>query len=166
MKDQTVVEAVRSVFEADGIWSVVDRSESMFLLVPHMFAHIVLEDASKYKVAVDALRGLHARFKAQKEDFEWRLRSSWKIERAEYRGVYYNEDGTMLTASEIYVELNSGPRIVPMRVAFTHQAAEDLGAVAGSARDDHESHRREEVEKSRKYIELLLETGGEWLGTL
>jgi len=161
MRDGKVVEAVRPVFEADGIWSDVDQSKSMFLLVPHMFAHIVLKDASKYEVAMDALRRIQIQLKAQNEKLEWRLRSSWKIHRAEHRGVYYNEDGAIRAASEIYVELSSGSRIVPLRVAFTHQAGEDLGAVTGSAPDDYEAHKREEVEKTRKYIELLLAAGGE-----
>src|SRR5690242_3698442 len=67
----------------------------------------------------------------------------------------------MRTASEIYVSLSSGSRILPLRVAFTYQAGEDLGTVTGSAPDDYEAHKREEVEKTRKYIELLLAAGGE-----
>ena len=162
MRDGKVVEAVRPGFEADGVWSDVDQSKSMFLLVPHMFAHVVLKDASNYyEVAMDALRRIQIQLKAQNEKFEWRLRSSWRIDRAEYRGVYSNEDGTIRAASEIYVELSSGSRTTPLRVAFTHQAGEDLGTVTGSAPDDYEAHKREEVEKTRKYIELLLAAGGE-----
>src|SRR5215470_11634427 len=126
MRDEKVVEAVRPVFEARGIWSDVDQSRSMFLLVPDMFAHIVLTDASRYELAMEALQGIQNQVKAEGERFEWRLRSSWKIDRAEYRGAYYDERGAICAASEIFVALNSGSRMVPMRVAFTHQAGEDL----------------------------------------
>lgn len=161
MRDESVVEAIRPVFESDGIWSDVDQSKSTYLLVPYMFAHIVLKDASKYEIAIDALQRIDIRLKAQNETFTWRLRSGWKIDRAEHRGIYYGEDGTIRAASEVYVELSSGSRIVPMRVAFTHQAAEDLGAVSRHAPNDYEAHRRQEVEKTRSYIELLLAAGGE-----
>jgi hypothetical protein len=112
-------------------------------------------------MAMEALRRIHSQFKGQNEKFDWRLRSRWKIDRAEYRGVYRNDDGAIRAASEIYVELRSGSRIAPLRVGFTHQAGEDLGAVTGSAPNDYEAHKREEVEKTRKYIELLLDRGGE-----
>lgn len=162
MRDEKVVEAIRSEFEADGIWSDVDQSGSMFLLVPYMFAHIVLKDASKYEVAMDALRRINICLNAKNnKEFKWRLRSSWKIERAEYRGAYYDENGSLRAASEIFVELRSGSRIVPLRVPFTHQASEDLQAVTGSARNDYEAQKREAIEKTRRYIELLLDAGGE-----
>ena len=89
------------MFEADGIWPDVDQSESMFLLVPYMFAHIVLKDASKYELAAEALRRIHIHLKAENEELKWRLRSSWKIERTEYRGAYYDETGSLRAASEI-----------------------------------------------------------------
>lgn len=161
MRDEKVVEAVRLVFEADGIWSDVDQSESMFLLVPYMFAHIVLKDASKYELAMEALRRIHIRLKTENEEFKWRLRSRWKIERVEYRGAYYDETGSLRAASEIFVEMRSGSRIVSLRIPFTHQASEDLQAATGSARNDHEAQKREAIEKTRKYIELLLDGGGE-----
>jgi hypothetical protein len=161
MRDSKVVEAVQPVFESDGIWLDVDQSESMFLLVPHMFAHIVLKDAAKYERAMEALRRIHIQSKAQHERFEWRLRSIWKINRAEYIGPYYNDDGTMRTASAIYVELSSESRVVSLRVAFTFQAGDDLARAMGSAPNDYEAHKRGQVEKTRKYIELLLDAGGE-----
>ena len=161
MTDEKVIEVVRAAFAADGIWSDVDQSESMFLLVPHMFAHVVLRDASKYEVAIDAMRRIHVQSKSEGETFEWRLRSRWKIERAEYRGPYYNENGAICAASEMYVELRSGARTVALRIPFTHQAGEDLRTVTGAARDDYEAHKRAEVEKTRKYLELLLDAGGE-----
>lgn len=161
MRDAKVVETVRPVFEADGIWSDVDQSESMFLLVPHMFAHVVLKDASKYEKAMDTLRRIQIQLKAQHEEFDWRLRSSWEIGRVEYRGPYYNEDGTLRTASEIYVELSSGSRIARLRVAFTHQAGDDLSEAMQYAPRDYETHKRGQVEKTRKYVELLLDAGGE-----
>ena len=158
MRDDRVVEAVRPTFEQDKTWSDVDQSNSMFLFVPHMFAHIVLRDASKYEVAMNALRRIETTLD---EKFEWRLRSSWKIGRVEYRGAYYNKDGLLCAASEIYVELSSGSRIARLRVAFTSQASEDLARVTGSAPDDYEAHKRQAVEKTRKYLELLVDAGGE-----
>src|SRR5215469_17131954 len=118
MRDEEVVETIRPVFDAHEIWSDVDQSRSMFLLVPHMFAHIVLKDASKYELAMDALQRIQSQTESTSEAFEWRLRSNWKIDRTEYRGVYYNEDGAICAASEIFVALSSGSRMVPLRVAF------------------------------------------------
>lgn len=89
------------------------------------------------------------------------LRSRWKIERVEYRGPYYNENGAICAASEMYVELRSGARTEGLRIPFTHQAGEDLRTVTGAARDDYEAHKRAEVEKTREYPELLLDAGGE-----
>lgn len=170
MNDESVINAVQSAFEADGIWADVDQSKSMFLLLPHMFAHVVLKDASKYELAMEALRRIHIQLKARHERFEWRLRSSWRIQGVEYRGAYYNDDGALLTASEIYVELISGSRTSGLRVAFTLQAADDLKEVSGFTKSNYEAQKREVVEKTRKYVELLLAAGGEmawdplWVG--
>ena len=62
------------------------------------------------------------------------------------------------------MELRSGSRIVSLGIPFTHQASEDLQAATGSARNDYEAQKREAVEKTRKYIELLLDAGGDGLG--
>ena len=161
IEDSIVVIAVRRVFEADGIWSDVDQSKSMFLLVPHMLAHIVLKDAAKYEATMDALRRIEVQFRAQNERFEWGLRSSWKIDHVEFIAPYYIEDGTICAASEIRVQMISGSRIVLLRVAFTHQAGEDLERATKSAPNDYEAHKREEVEKTRRFVELLLARGGE-----
>lgn len=161
MTDEMVLEVVRAAFSDDGIWSDVDQSESMFLLAPHMFAHVVLRDASKYEVAMDAMRRIQVQLKGADETFEWKLRSVWKIECVEYRGPYYNENGAICAASDMYVELRSGARTVALRVPFTHQAGEDLRTVTGAARGDYEAHKRAKVEKTRKYLELLLDAGGE-----
>jgi hypothetical protein len=151
MDEKSVISAVRPSFEADGIWSDVDQSQSMFLLVPNMFVHIVLKDASKYEAAVDALRRIQIDLKAQDEVFEWRARSIWKIARAEYRGAYYDKDGALRTASEI----------LPLRVAFTHQAGDDLRTATGSAANNFGAHKGEKIDKTRKFIEFLLAAGGD-----
>ena len=161
MTEEKLREVVRAEFEREGIWSAVDQSRSMFLLGSQMYAHIVLTDASKYEAAREALRRIHIQLKAQQETVEFRLRSNWKIESAEYRGAYYDEDGSLRAASEVGVVLSSGTRIVPIRVAFSDQAGEYLGTIRGSKPNDYEAQKREEVEKTRRYVELLLAAGGE-----
>jgi hypothetical protein len=161
MIDEKVVEVVRAAFAADGIWSDVDQSESMFLLVPHTFAHVVLKDASKYEVAMDAMRRIQVQLKSEGETFDWRLRSRWKIERVECLGPHCNENGAICAASEMRVEMRSGIRIVYLRIPFTHQAGEDLRTATGAARDDYGAHKRAQIEKTRKYIEFLVDAGGE-----
>jgi hypothetical protein len=161
MNDHKVLEAVRSVFEAEGIWPDVDESKSMFLRVPHVFAHVVLKDASKYEAAIDAMRRIKLQSRAENERFEWKLRSNWTIQRVEYRGAYYNDEGSLCAASEVNVALASGLRIASLRVPFSHQAGEDLARIAAIAPDDHEALKELKVEKTRRYVEFLLAAGGE-----
>jgi hypothetical protein len=102
---------VRQALEEDGLWAAVDQSRSLFLTVGYMFAHVVLNDASKYEKALDALRRLHIQLKAKHQEFEWMLRSTWQIASVEHRGPYYDEDGNIYAATDIQITLKSGPRV-------------------------------------------------------
>jgi hypothetical protein len=159
MTDEKVEEIVRQSLEAQNLWIAVNRSRSLFLKTDHIFAHVVLNDASNYEKALNALRTLQIQLETEHQKLEWLLRSQWEIIGVEYRGPYY-EGGHLYAASDIIVTLQSGSRVQTVRVAFSHQAGDDLRQELHADPTDYERLKQEKVKATRKYIELLLSASG------
>lgn len=157
MLDQEVKAPLQQALQAAGLWDAMNEAESQFIDVGHPYAHLVLDDASKYEQVLEAMW----LFKIDKEkDLEYIVRSKWEIMDVTFRGPYYDAQGNLYTSSDIGVSLRSKSRVHALRVAVTHMASRALQEMSGAAENDYEKHTSDMVNAVRKYIQILLSGKG------
>ena len=157
VKDENQLKrSVGAKLSSINVWSVVDQSESQFLITDHLFTHLVLMDASKFEAVQQAMEQLRAELKsATGADLEYLVRSQWNIVNVEYRGMYYR-DGNPTAASAVAVILKSGNRTHTLMVAVNHSAIEELQRHSTIAENDHAARREEIRGVVKRFVELLL----------
>ncbi|MGC2744314.1 MAG: hypothetical protein WA672_14075, partial [Candidatus Angelobacter sp.] len=116
MTDEQVQSVIQLALQEAGLWEAVNQAESQFLDVGHVYTHLVLDDASKYEQAIEALRQLKL---SSASDLEYIVRSKWEIVEVSYHGPYYDAAGNLYTSSDIGVTLASKSRIHTLRVAVS-----------------------------------------------
>ena len=128
MTDEEVEAIVQPELHGAGVWEYVDENESQFLKTDHIFAHIILNDATYYERAVETMRSVLQRLHANGMKAEFHVRSRWNIISVSYRGPCYTPQGNPTIATCYAVELQSGKRAhtVEVGVGFlvSHQMQE------------------------------------------
>ena len=157
MLDHEVKAPIQQALQAAGLWDAVNEAESQFLDVGHPYAHLVLDDASKYEQLQETMR----LFKVNDEkDLEYIIRSKWEIADVTFRGPYYDTQGNLYASSDIGVTLRSKSRVHGLRVAVSHMASRALQEMTGAAENDYEKHKQDMVDAVRQFIQILLSGKG------
>jgi hypothetical protein len=157
MVDENVRKTIQQALQNDGVWDIIDGSQSQFFEVGHPYTHLVLTDAALYEKVLESMRALK---RNSAKNLGYIVRSRWDIVAVEYKGPYYDSTGNLRTASEINVTLKSGARIQRVRVAVTYMASRALQEWTGAAENDYDRHKQEMAYAARKYVEILLSGRG------
>jgi len=136
--DENVRKTIQQALQNDGVWDIIDGSQSQFFEVGHPYTHLVLTDAALYEKVLESMRALK---RNSAKNLGYIVRSRWDIVAVEYKGPYYDSTGNLRTASEINVTLKSGARIQRVRVAVTYMASRALQEWTGAAENDSDATR-------------------------